>query len=179
MAAKKTSNMQLTILSDIHDHVWNLQKALATRAVQETDALLCCGDLCAPFIIRLLGQGYPDRPVHIVLGNNDGDVAGIIRVAHDFPHIHIHGEYFRGEFDGKTLAMNHYPDKARLLAETQAYDVVCYGHNHEISTKERAGNTLLINPGTLMGYHGGKLTKAPVSFVVLDTDEPEPAEYYL
>lgn len=171
--------MKLTILSDIHDHVWNLQKALATPAVQETDALLCCGDLCAPFIIKLLGQGYPGRPIHIVLGNNDGDVASIINVAKGFPDIHIHGEYFRGEFGGQTLAMNHYPDKARILAEEQMYDIVCYGHNHEISTKVNIGKTLLINPGTLMGYHGGKLTEAPVSFVTLDTERMEPSEHYL
>ena len=28
----------------------------------------------------------------------------------------------------------------------------------------------LLVPGTLMGYHGGRLTKAPVSFVVFETD---------
>lgn len=75
--------MKLTILSDIHDNVWNLQKVLDSPDVQKTGALLCCGDLCAPFILRLLGQGYPN-PIHIVLGNNDGDVASFIRVAATF-----------------------------------------------------------------------------------------------
>ena len=159
--------MKISILSDIHDHVWNLQKALSKQLLQETDTMLFCGDLCAPFIIKLLGQGYT-KPIHLVLGNNDGDVAAIISNARNFPNIHIHGEYFRGEFDGKTVAMNHYPDKSRLLAENGGYDTVCYGHNHTLA-EETVGNTLLINPGAIMGFHGGKLEDIPATFVILDT----------
>ncbi|MCO6489876.1 MAG: YfcE family phosphodiesterase [Phaeodactylibacter sp.] len=160
--------MKLTILSDIHDNVWNLKKALAGPAVQQTDALLCCGDLCAPFIIRLLGEGYA-RPIHIVLGNNDGDVASIIRVADNFEHVHLHGEYFRGEFGGRTLAMNHYPIKGRILAESGQYDVVCYGHDHQLNRGEKTGNTLLLNPGAIMGYNGAALKDIPATYMVLDT----------
>ncbi len=108
--------MKIAILSDIHDNVWNLKKALAMNELQETEAMLFCGDLCAPFIVKLLGMGY-SKPIHLVLGNNDGDVAAIISNAASFSNIQIHGEYFRGEFGGKTLAANHYPDKARKLAE--------------------------------------------------------------
>jgi len=158
--------MKIGILSDIHDHVWNLKKALGTDELQNTDTMLFCGDLCAPFIIKLLGQGY-DKPIHLVLGNNDGDVAAIMANAANFPHIHIHGEYFRGEFEGKTFAMNHYPEKARKLSEHGGYDVVCYGHNHTLA-EEKSGNTLLINPGTIMGFHGGKLEDLPATFMTLD-----------
>ena len=169
--------MKLTILSDIHDNVWNLQKVLESPDVQDTGALLCCGDLCAPFILKLLGQGY-SNPIHIVLGNNDGDVASFIRVAANFPNIHLHGEYFRGEFGGRTVAMNHYPDKGRLLAESGQYDVVCYGHDHQlnrgepISTKASTSRkeTLLLNPGAIMGYNGAALKDIPATFVVLDTE---------
>ena len=160
--------MKLTILSDIHDNVWNLLKALGSPDVQQTGALLCCGDLCAPFIIKLLGQRY-SKPIHIVLGNNDGDVASFIRVAANFPNIHLHGEYFRGEFGGRTVAMNHYPDKGRLLAESGQYDVVCYGHDHQLNRGEKTGNTLLLNPGAIMGYNGATLKDIPATYVVLDT----------
>lgn len=161
--------MKITILSDIHDNVWNLQMALTHAALLETNALLFCGDLCAPFIVKLLGQGYK-KPIHIVLGNNDGDLASIIKVASGFEHIEIHGEYFHGELGGKTFGMNHYPEKARLMAESGAFDVVCYGHNHELSTTEKVGNTFLINPGAIMGYHGGQLKDIPATFIVLDTE---------
>lgn len=159
--------MKIAILSDIHDNVWNLFKAIEMPELQNTDALLFCGDLCAPFIIKLMGQGY-SKPIHMVLGNNDGDVAAIISNASNFGNIHIHGEYFRGELDGKTFAMNHYPDKARILAENGNYDVVCYGHNHTLA-EEQLGNTLLINPGPIMGFHGGQLKKVAASFMIMDT----------
>ena len=160
--------MKISILSDIHDHVWNLQKAISNPLLQESDTMLFCGDLCAPFIIKLLGQGYAN-PIHLVLGNNDGDLAAIISNANNFPNIHIHGEYFRGEFDGKTIAVNHYPDKARLLAENDNYDIVCYGHNHTLA-QETLGNTLMINPGAIMGFHGGKLIDIPPTFMLVNTE---------
>ena len=161
--------MNLAILSDIHDNVWNLKKALAIPELQQTDTLLFCGDLCAPFIIHLMGQGYP-KPIHMVLGNNDGDVAAIIANLNNYAHMQLHGEYFRGELGGKTIAMNHYPDKARKLAELGIYDIVCYGHNHTLH-KEKIGATLLLNPGTLMGYHGGRLEDAPSTFMVVNTEQ--------
>ena len=160
--------MKIAILSDIHDNVWNLKKVLAKKELLETDAMLYCGDLCAPFIVKLIGQAY-SKPVHMVLGNNDGDVAAIIANAANFPNIVIHGEYFRGELGGKVVGMNHYPDKARQLAENGGYDVVCYGHNHK-RAEETVNNTLLINPGAVMGFHGGKLEEIPSTFIVLNTD---------
>ena len=159
--------MKLAILSDIHDHVWNLKKTLAMPELQQTDALLFCGDLCAPFIIHLLGKTYTN-PIHLVLGNNDGDLAAITSNMKQYPHMHLHGEYFRGKFDGKTVAMNHYPDKALKLAELGIYDMVFYGHNHSLKV-EKIGTTLMINPGPVMGFHGGRLEDIPATFITLDT----------
>ncbi len=188
--------MKLTILSDIHDNVWNLQKILAETAVQKTEALLFCGDLCAPFVLKLLGQNYAN-PIHAVLGNNDGDLAHIIQVAGKFPNINLHGEYFRGELGGCTIAMNHYPDKGRLLAESGMYDIVCYGHDHQLNADEkipapspakdsgpRPGReekryTLLLNPGAVMGYNGAALKEVQPSYLILDTDAMEAKVYQL
>ncbi len=160
--------MNIAVISDIHDNIWNLHKALQNKSLQSADVLLCCGDLCAPFIIKLLGQGYAS-PIHMVLGNNDGDLAAIIRTASEYANIHIHGEYFTGEFGGKTIGMNHYPDKARILARSGVFDVVCYGHNHILSADEMVGETLMINPGAIMGYNGGELKEIRPTFIVLDT----------
>lgn len=55
--------MKISVISDIHDHIWNLQKALSMPELQATEAMLFCGDLCSPFVIHLLGacvfQSYP------------------------------------------------------------------------------------------------------------------------
>ncbi len=160
--------MKAAIISDIHDNIWNLQIALAKPELQATEAMLCCGDLCSPFIIHLLGKAYP-KPIHIVLGNNDGDVAAIIGNSRNYSNVHIHGEYFRSTLGERTIAMNHYPDKARAIALNGGFDIVCYGHNHALVSDEMVGNTLLINPGAIMGYHGGDLKDIPATWLVLDT----------
>src|ERR1700761_8556664 len=138
--------MRIVILSDIHDNLWNL--AAAIRTVEYADALLCCGDLCSPFVIDELAR-FP-KDVHVVFGNNDADLFRITSKAAKKPNIHLHGELFQAELGGKRFAMNHFDYLARPLAKSGDYDVVCFGHNHEFELGA-AGDCLLINPGPIMG----------------------------
>ena len=94
----------------------------------------------------------------------------IMANAKNFDNIHIHGEYFRGEMGGRIVGMNHYPDKAGVLAEMGTYDLVCYGHNHTLA-EETVGTTLLINPGAIMGFHGGRLEDISPTFLIIDTEQ--------
>ncbi len=158
--------MQIAILSDIHDNVWSLAAVL--EAVQTADVLMCCGDLCSPFVMTQLGEGFADRPVHVVFGNNDADLFRITRNAAGFPQVQIHGAFFADTFDGRTVAVNHYDDIALAIARGQTYDVVCYGHNHDFKI-EPVGKTLTINPGAVMGYNPIKRADVPCTFVIYDT----------
>jgi hypothetical protein len=160
--------MRLAILSDIHDNVWKLAGAL--DGARRADAMICCGDLCSPFIVHQLGRGFAG-PIHIVFGNNDGDLFRITANAAQYPHIRIHGEMMRGEFGGRRIAANHYDNIARAIAASGEYDVVCYGHNH-VYDASRAGRTLSINPGAVMGATfaaDGSRTDVASTFVVYDT----------
>ncbi len=170
--------MKIALISDIHDNIWNLQKVLAMSELQATEAMLCCGDLCSPFIIHLLGKAY-SKPIHIVLGNNDGDVAAIIANSRKYSNIHIHGEYFTGTLGDRTVAMNHYPDKARAIAQNGGFDIVCYGHNHTMVNDEMVGDTLLINPGAIMGYHGADLEDITATWLVVDTVQQKAKVYQI
>ena len=87
--------MKIGILSDIHDNIWNLRAAL--EGLGEADALICCGDLCSPFVVGLLGEGFPGRPIHVVFGNNDGDLFRITQNASRVAGLELHGELFQGE----------------------------------------------------------------------------------
>lgn len=158
--------MKILLISDIHDNVWALQAILQSAEAKDTDAMICCGDLCAPFIIDLL-SAYK-KPVHIVLGNNDCDVAHMAEKLAKYSNIQIHGEYYRDELDGKAIAVNHYPDKAQTLVDLQAYDIVCYGHDHQVHASI-SGKTLKINPGAIMGFSGRTLKDIDSSFMILDT----------
>jgi len=155
--------MRVAIISDIHDNIWKLADAL--ERASEADVLICCGDLCSPFIIERLGKGF-DGPIHIVFGNNDADRFRITQKAGDYPHIHLHGEHLEAEFGSKLFAINHFDNIGRSLAAGQQFDVVCFGHNHSYEVC-RVGRTLIINPGEIMGgLSRGQFS----SFVIYDTE---------
>jgi hypothetical protein len=143
--------VQVAVLSDSHDNVWKLDEALTH--LRSAEAVIHCGDLCSPFMIRRLGEGLPGVPVHIVWGNNEGDTYLISVVASSYPSIHLHGALAKLELGGVKVAVNHYPELARGLAATQAYGLVCYGHDHTAHS-EWVGDCLLLNPGELMGLNG-------------------------
>ena len=160
--------MRIAVLSDIHDNVWRLASAL--EALRGADAMICCGDLCSPFIVHQLGRGFRG-PIHIVFGNNDGDLYRIANNARRYEQIQIHGEFFRGEFEGCRVAANHYDNIGRAIAASGEFEVVCYGHNH-VYEVARIGPTLAINPGAIMGATfapDGMRTDVASTFVVYDT----------
>ncbi len=157
--------MKLAILSDIHDNVWNLRAVL--ERIADTDAVLCCGDLCAPFMVARLAEGASPRPVHVVFGNNDGDLYRITSVASGFENVTLHGELYRGEIDGVRIVMTHYDTVAATITP-EGTDLVCYGHNHAAAIDERGGCCYL-NPGAIMGYTPAGNRDIPVTFAVYDT----------
>lgn len=163
--------MKLAIISDSHDQVWNLRIALdALRG--EAELLIHCGDLCSPFIVPMLSNGF-DGPVHAVFGNNDADKFRIERLAGKLPSVHIEGESWLTELEGVKIAVQHFDDLARPLAESARYDLVCFGHNHKLEV-DRVGSTWLINPGAIMGYRPGAGADVDPTFVVFDTEDGKP-----
>lgn len=165
--------MKVAIISDIHDNVWNLAAAL--DALGEAEALICCGDLCSPFVLELLGDGFKG-PIHVVFGNNDGDLYRIADKAHERGHVRLHGAFFEGELGGQRFAANHYPEIALPLADSGRYDIVCYGHNHDYKLGA-AGKTVTINPGTLLGYSARTKADVDATFVIYDTAAREARGY--
>jgi hypothetical protein len=167
--------MQIAILSDIHDHVWNLAKAL--KFIGNAGALIVCGDLCSPFIISQLGEGFTG-PIHIVFGNNDGDTFRMTRNASRYTHLKLHGELYEAELDGIKVAANHYPEIASPLAQSGKYEVVCYGHNHAYAMQHQSG-VFLLNPGAVMGYDPIQSLDVPPSLILFDTQRKQAQGYRL
>jgi len=141
--------MKVAILSDIHDNIWKLETLLKDL---EADVLLFCGDFCAPFTLAQIAEGF-GGPAHVVFGNNDGDQFLLAQVAARFPHVTLHGDFAELEVDGRRVAVTHYPQIGRALAQGGIYDLVCHGHSHE-RVVEQAGQTLRVNPGEVMGRFG-------------------------
>ena len=148
--------MKIAVLSDIHDNIPKLRSALALARDRRAEALVCCGDLCSPFIAKEMGQGF-SGPIHIVFGNNDGDRFRTATNAVKFPNLTFHGEYAELDLAGRSFSINHFGNIGYALARGQQFDVVCFGHNHRLEITPH-GRTLAINPGEIYGELTGKST---------------------
>ena len=144
--------MKVGIISDTHDHLENLRKVLLE--LRDTDELIHCGDLVAPFVIAALGDQYK-KPNHIVWGNNEGDHPLVEERVKSYPNITRYGDEAHLELGGKKVAVTHYPGRAEELAGLEQYDLVFYGHTHRAET-HRTGKSLVVNPGDVMGKDDSK-----------------------
>jgi putative phosphoesterase len=154
--------MKFAILSDIHDHLKNLASVLEKVRESGAECLLFLGDFCAPFTLAEIAKGF-SGPVHAVLGNNDGDPLLLAKIASQHAHVSLHGQLAELDIAGRKIALNHYPEIAKRLAESQAYDAVFSGHDHR-RYFHRIGKALWANPGEIMGRFG------TVSFGIYDSE---------
>jgi uncharacterized protein len=163
-------SMKIGIVSDIHDNLWNLAAAL--RMMGDAGTLICCGDLCSPFVIAELAKFSGD--VHVVFGNNDADLYRITLNAAKHANVHLHGELFRETFGGRRV--NHFDYIARPIANSGEFDVVCFGHNHELEITRTDRGCLLLNPGPILGAKFAKgWEDVPSTFLCYDTETGEAA----
>lgn len=154
--------MKLAIISDSHDRINTLNKVLDLLKEKQIKILIHCGDFCAPFMMNELAKF--DGEVHCVFGNIDDRFLTPNRAKEQ--GINFHGDIAELEFDNKKIAATHNPQVAEALAYTNKYNLVCYGHTH-IPEKKKIKNTLLVNPGDLMGW------KFKPSLVIYNTETDE------
>ncbi|MCU7920974.1 MAG: metallophosphatase family protein [Candidatus Thiodiazotropha sp. (ex Dulcina madagascariensis)] len=158
--------MKVCILSDSHDHIPLLDAAVAEAKQMGVEAVLHCGDVVAPSTLHCLDR-YK-LPVHVIHGNNTGDLYTLGRLAgRDENNIHYHGMDAGVELAGRRIFLVHYPHYARAMAATGDWDLVCCGHSHKLQfeqlTNIKGGVTHLVNPGTI-----GGVGKAPATYVIAD-----------
>ena len=82
--------MRIAVLSDSHDHIPNLRRAVIRANQEGADLLIHCGDLISPFMLPYLHAF--NGPVHLIYGNNAGDQHLIAtRCGSKFGNIRHHG----------------------------------------------------------------------------------------
>ncbi|ADH84989.1 metallophosphoesterase [Desulfurivibrio alkaliphilus] len=141
--------MRIAVISDTHDHIANLRAAVTYCNSYQVGLIIHCGDLVSPFMLSELAAF--GGAVHLVYGNNPGDKHLISQFCGTrFPGLTHHGDFGALEAAGLKFAFTHYPQLARGMAAQGNFDVVCCGHNHRYQV-EKIGETLLINPGELLG----------------------------
>ena len=144
--------MIFAVMSDTHDHIWNVRRALGLVREQGAEAIIHCGDYVAPFMLKELDQAQ--IPLHGVFGNNDGDQFLLTKMSLTaLSNITLYGLVGELELADFRVAFTHYRAVADGLAASERFDLVCFGHSHEASL-DKVGKTDLLNPGEVMGKDG-------------------------
>lgn len=159
--------MKICIVSDSHDRAEPLRQAAAAALAEGAAALVHCGDLIGAHTLD--GVLALSLPVHLVHGNNVGDVFALNRlVARSKGLLHYHGGEADLQLGGRRLFVIHHPHLARGMAATGDYALVCCGHSHEAGVAEQPNiqgtSTWLVNPGTVAGIG------APPTWILADLD---------
>lgn len=163
--------MKICILSDSHDQIPLLDAAVAEAKAAGAEAVVHCGDVVAPSTLHCLEKH--GLPVHVIHGNNTGDLYTLGRLAARAAGcLHYHGMDAALLLGGRRLFLVHYPHYARAMAATGDWDLVCCGHSHKPEIRHlptiKGTSTLLVNPGTVGGVGG-----APATYVLADLDTLE------
>lgn len=141
--------MKIAIISDIHDNENQLLSALIAIADSEAQCLICLGNLESTQTLRSL-RGNWDKPLHLVLGNNDWPEQQYQRLCEQWDQTQFHGVEGKITIAGRQLYFTHFPHAALLAAQGGLYDAAFYGHTHH-AQEEYIGRCLLLNPGELQG----------------------------
>jgi hypothetical protein len=146
--------MKICIVSDSHDHIALLDAAVGEAKQNGALAVLHCGDVVAPSTLKCLTKHR--LPVHLIHGNNTGDLYSLGQLATKPDNIiQYHGMDAGVTLAGKRIFLVHYPHYARAMAATGDWDLVCCGHSHKVQIEHlpniNGGTSILVNPGTIGG----------------------------
>lgn len=128
------------VLSDTHIRRGGTRRLpdTAYAHLEQADVILHAGDILIGEVLDELG-GF--APVHAVLGNNDGELFGVLP------------ETLALELDGVRIAMVHDSGPAagragRMRRRFPGADVVVFGHSHIPWDDAGVDGQLLFNPGS-------------------------------
>jgi putative phosphoesterase len=157
--------MLIGAISDSHDNLPQIEKAVQALNNQKVGLVFHAGDYVAGFTIpkfkalncKLIG----------VLGNNDGDHELLKKRFSETTNCTIHDRFTTETIEGYRVALlhGHETELLNAIIDSESFDAVIHGHSHNLNI-ERKGKTLSINPGELCGYLTGKSTLA-----ILDIDK--------
>ena len=159
--------MLIGAISDTHDNLPQIEKAIKYLNEQNVGLVLHAGDYVAGFVVPKFKQ--LNCNLIGVFGNNDGDHELLKKQFSETTNCTIHGQFSSIEVENYRIALLHGTEMELLkaLIDSEYFDVVIHGHSHNKSI-ELKGKTLVVNPGELCGYLTGKSTIA-----IIDTGKQE------
>jgi uncharacterized protein len=158
--------MKIGLISDTHDNIQNIQKAIISFNDKHVKVVIHAGDIVSPATV----EAFNGMRLIGVLGNNDLQIHELTD-AFDKIGGQLKGEFCEIEQDSLIFAVYHGTNFKRKesLIQCGKYDVIVCGHTHRVQNK-KIGKTLILNPGTANGrFFGYSATAA-----IFDTKTREP-----
>ncbi len=156
------------IISDSHDNMNAIRKAVKFFNEKKVKAVLHAGDLISPFTAR----AFKDlkSKLYFVFGNNDGDKVTLTKRFEEIGATSC-GNFGDLTIDGLHIALLHGTNEAlvKALAISGEFDVVIRGHTHDPGVKIIEG-VPVINPGEASGVLSGKSTVAILEIANLNVE---------
>ena len=158
--------MRIGIISDTHDRLPFISRAVRKLNEEKVDLVLHAGDYSAPFVASMF-KPLKARMIG-VFGNNDAEKELLRRNFNEIG-VEIRGRFAEIRADGLKIALLHGEEAELLnsLLNTGSYDVVVYGHTHR-SEVQRKNDVLALNPGEACGYLSGKATIGLLDTTTMD-----------
>jgi hypothetical protein len=159
--------MLVGLISDTHDNLPMIEKAVERLNNEKVELVFHAGDYIAPFTIPKLQK--LNAKLIGVFGNNDGDYELLKKRFSENENLEMRGNFAKIEADNLKICLLHGSEEELLkaLIESQSFDVIVHGHTHRAEVYSR-GKTLIVNPGEVCGYLTGK-----PSMALLDTVRKE------
>jgi uncharacterized protein len=151
-------------ISDSHDNLPFIEKAVQVLNQQNVGLVLHAGDYIAGFVISKFKQ--LNCQLIGVLGNNDGDHELLKKRFSETTNCTLHDRFAQVTIEGYRIALLHGHETELLgaIIDSEYFDAVIHGHSHNKNIEQK-GRTLVINPGELCGYLTGKPTIAILNTV--------------
>jgi len=157
--------MKIGVVSDSHDNLPKVEKAVDAFNREGVSAVIHCGDFIAPFSLLPFRRLECDS-FHAVFGNNDGEREGLFKIASDNGWVLKDGP-FLFEIGGKKVTAMHEPTHLSEVLKKGGVDIVVSGHLHKVKV-EKLGGVLVLNPGEVGGWVTGGATIAVVESETLE-----------
>ncbi|HWR57440.1 MAG TPA: metallophosphoesterase [Thermodesulfovibrionales bacterium] len=145
--------MLIGIISDTHDDMPAIGKAVDYFNSEGVSHVIHAGDLVSPFTFELFGELR--CAFSAVFGNNDGDRLLLKQKSGG----NIHHQPLILTFDEKKIVVVHEPDLVDPLLDSGHFNVIVFGHTHMPGIRNRR-DVLAINPGKVARLHKGDSTLA-------------------
>ena len=149
--------MLVGLMSDTHDNLPMIDKAVKKLNEMNVELVLHAGDYVAGFAVPRLKE--VKSKLIGVFGNNDGDHELLKRRFSEYSNMEIRDTFAEIPAGGMKIVLLHGSNAELLnaLINSGSFDFVVHGHSHNVETS-RKGKTLVVNPGEVCGYVTGKAT---------------------